>query len=76
MRLIYLLSFLCCSVAAISQQTIRHIVYFDFDKGEPTPASREALIAFAEKIKTLAAYAADVNGFTDKRGSHLYNDDL
>jgi hypothetical protein len=76
MRLICLLLFLSCSLSCFSQQTLRHTVYFDFDEEMPSAASHTLLVAFTNKIKTLPFSAIEVLGFTDKKGSHAYNDEL
>jgi hypothetical protein len=76
MRLIYLLLLLFCSLSCFSQQTLRHTVYFDFDEEMPSAASHTSLVTFTDKIKTLAFSAIDVLGFTDKKGSPAYNDEL
>jgi outer membrane protein OmpA-like peptidoglycan-associated protein len=72
MKKAYLLLFFCFNVA-ISQNSLKHEVYFETNKHEVLSTEENRLLLFVSTLDTITIEKVAIYGFCDDRGSANYN---
>lgn len=75
MKKLYFFIFFCFQIL-ISQNEIKHTVYFETDKYTIPETEKHRLFLFLKDIKSVDIKKISIYGFCDDRGSYTYNIDL